>query len=129
MDVKPSITTLLKKVYLSALLGGLIAFVPVAIFFSLNSGISFGLGVLIGIFPFITWHVLIGLLIPGKDITRIRKVLLFGVSVIKIAFIGVVLYLIVQLRFFRPIPFVAGMVITLPIILIMVVLYYSRLKE
>ncbi|MCK4908542.1 MAG: hypothetical protein KAS70_01465 [Planctomycetes bacterium] len=121
-------TLQLKKTYLVAMSIGFLIFVPVLFIFSLNHGVNFGLGILIGIFPFISWDLLANLLRPDKKITARKKLLLGLLAFSKISFLGAILFLITRTQFFLPWPFIIGMSLVMPVVVISILVFFSKLK-
>lgn len=119
----------LKRAYLYTLLVGIVIIIPLTIFTSLGASINFGLGILIGIYPFFSWQVIYRFLHPSSRMTRIKKIGLVGICLLKIILLGLILFVIGQLKIMNPIPFIIGMILPLPIILVTVLLVYSKVKQ
>lgn len=75
------------------------------------------LGMLVGIYPFLTWHIA-GRLLFSNAKSGYFKPATIGFILIKLLLIGVILYLIVSANFFTIIPFVIGLLIAPPLMLI-----------
>lgn len=130
----------LKKAYFYTLLVGVIIIIPLALFTSLNTSLNLGLGILIGIYPFFSWQVIYTFFLRTqcpKDkslsfysgMTKLKKTGLIGICLLKIILLGLVLFVIGQLKIMNPVPFIIGMILPLPIILVTVLLVYSKVKQ
>lgn len=119
----------LKRAYLYALLIGIVIIIPLTFFTSLGTSINFGLGVLIGIYPFFSWQVIYRFLHLGPGMTTTKKIGLAGICLLKIILLGLIIFVIGQLKIMNPVPFIIGMLLPLPIILVTVLLVYSKVKQ
>ena len=68
--------------------------------------LNFIIGLLVGFYPFVTWK-----LAAKRLLTRPRAALILGFIFLKLAIIGVALYLLSQSAFFALIPFSIGMLL------------------
>lgn len=113
---------MLKTAYVSTALIGLLIIIPLSVFVSVSCGLHFGLGLLLGIYPYVSWQIIYRFLPLGTPMSWLKKMGLIGICFIKLLFMGLLIYLVSLIQSFSPLAFISGLILPLPIILFTVLL-------
>lgn len=103
--------------YRNVVVVGLITLVLVSVLSSWANAFSLGCGLIIGLSPFISWHLISRLFIAKPQASRFLKTALMGLGLLKLALVGVILYLLFSLECMTAVPFIIGMVLIHPIVI------------
>ena len=118
-----------KKAYWYCGSGGIGLLILLTYLTSWNIGINVGLGLMIGVYPFLSWQLIYRFLPFHTTMTTLKKAVLAVICLLKIVALGLMLWLISQLSIINIVPLLIGITIPIPVILITTLLVYSRVKS
>ncbi|MBI4712819.1 MAG: hypothetical protein HY762_05920 [Planctomycetes bacterium] len=116
------------RIYLYLGLLAVAGFVILTVLGRFNMAVNSFLGMAVGIYPFMTWHIAGRLLFTNAK-SGYFKPAIIGFILIKLLVIGLILYLIVSANFFTIIPFIIGLLIAPPVMLINTLVTDSRTAD